>query len=158
KSYNLELGKKQWESFVGMNSLSLLYLLDAVPYRINSLGAYDAHLAIDVGYDRRFFALSLLIARESNNYPPFFSLPNVYDKTDTQFEAINSTVLSDTVVGLLSNTFKRRFDPLKSLLIIRDGQITSKEYEALCYAIEQLKEKGFLEADACVDFVDLHKE
>ncbi len=157
-SYNLDLGKKQWDSFINMNVFSLLFLLDAVPFKVNKLGVYDAQLAVDVGHDRRFFSLSLLIAREENSYPSFFVRPNVYEKPDVQHEAINPVILSDSVYDMFRNTFRRRFDPLRSILILRDGQISGKEQNALDEAIQKLKENGFITADARVDFVEIHKD
>ncbi|MBE7432924.1 MAG: hypothetical protein HS100_03345 [Anaerolineales bacterium] len=158
RTFNLEKGKKQWDSFVEMNALALLYLLDVVPFKANSLGKHDAHLAIDVGHDRRFSAMSLLIMRDSNEQPSFLSRSEVYDKPDTQHEMINPILLEDHIIKLFGNIYQKNYSPLKSLLILRDGQMFEKEYSGLAKAIEKLKSKGFITQDATVDLIDVHKD
>ncbi|CAG0993761.1 hypothetical protein ANAEL_02456 [Anaerolineales bacterium] len=158
RTYNLERGKKQWDSFIEMNALALLYLLDVVPFKANNLGKYDAHLAIDVGHDRRFSAMSLTIMRDTNDQPSFLSRSEVNDKPDTQHEMINPVLLEDQTVKLFENITRRNYSPLKSLLILRDGQMFEKEFNGLMKAIERLKIQGAITQDAKVDLVDVHKD
>lgn len=158
RTYNLERGKKQWDSFIEMNALALLYLLDVVPFRAHNLGKYDAHLAIDVGHDRRFSAMSLAIMRDTNDQPSFLSRSEVYDKPDTQHEMINPVLLEDQIVKLFENITRRNYSPLKSLLILRDGQTFEKEFNGLMRAVERLKRQGTITQDAKVDLVDVHKD
>lgn len=158
QALSMDRGKKQWDSFIEMNSLALLYLLDTVPFKANNLGKYDAHLAIDVGHDRRFSAMSLTIMRDENEQPSFLSRSEVYDKPDTQHETINPVLLADQIVGLFENVVRRNHSPLKSVLVLRDGQMFEKELRGFLTAIEKLKAKGSLSQDAKIELVDVHKD
>src|SRR5206468_9624094 len=62
---DLRRGGQKWDQYVRMVSLDLLQQMDGVPYRVGSLGAFESQLAIDVGYDRRHIAISLLVARDT---------------------------------------------------------------------------------------------
>lgn len=157
-SYNLDRGKKLWDSFISMNSLALLSILEAVPFKSDTLGDYDAQLAIDVGHDRRFSALSLTIVRDENENPPFISRSDVCDKPDTQHEMINPVLLSDQVVALFDAVFRKSYKPVRSMLIMRDGYMSQQELTGITGAVTILKHKGYLSPDSKVDIVDLRKD
>jgi hypothetical protein len=153
----LERGCQRWDSFVGMNALDILQLLDSVPYRVNQVGPYEAQIVIDVGYDKRFFALSLLIARTSNKKPSFYIYSRVQHKPDWKHEAINSVLLKDEIIGLLREAMGRRYDSLESLLIIRDGNLQRSEIDCIDDAIQSLCTVGIVAASAKVDIIGIHK-
>jgi hypothetical protein len=157
-SHSLDRGKKQWESFITMNSLALLSILEAVPFKTNTLGNYDAQLAIDVGHDRRFSALSLTIVRNEEENPPFLSRSDVSNKPDTQHEMINPVLLSDQVVALFDAVFRKSYKPVRSMLIMRDGYMSEKELTGIMGAITILKNKDYMSPDSRVDIVDLRKD
>lgn len=151
-------GKSRWDKFIELNALDLLQILDAVPFCFERAGAYEAQLAIDVGHDRRHFALSLLIAREQSKAPSFRILSHAYDKPDRQTEAINPIMLAEKIKNLFEAATPRRFDPFESLLILRDGALTGREGQGTDDAVSELKARGYLKPDALVDRVDIHKD
>lgn len=153
----LEKGCQRWDSFIGMNVLDILQLLDSVPYRISQAGPYEAQVVIDVGHDRRFFALSVLIARTSNKKPNFHIYSRVQHKPDWKHEAINPVLLKDEIIGLLKEAMGRRYDPLESLLILRDGRLQHSEIGCIDDAIQSLCTMGIVAANAQVDIAGIHK-
>jgi hypothetical protein len=102
--------------------------------------------------------MSLTIMRDTNEQPSFLSRSEVYDKPDTQHEMINPVLLEDQIVKLFENISRRSHSSLKSILILRDGQMFEKELNGLMKAIEKLKTMGSLSQDAKVDLVDVHKD
>ncbi len=158
RQMSLEKGQHAWRQFVTLCTIDLLLQLDGVPYRIDQAGPYDAQLTIDVGHDRRFFALSLLIARESSAQPSFRLATHVQGKPDHQRETINPVHLQDALVKLVQETLGIQADPLKALLVLRDGRTVGQEYEAIIAATEQLRQLGLLAEAANVDIVDIQKE
>lgn len=156
-SKTLEVGQNRWSGFINMVTLDVVQLMDVSPYRIDSAGPYEANLIIDVGHDRRYFAVSLLIARIPEKSPSFRLISHTQHKVDHKEEAINPTILADEILALFSR-LPRRFDPLASLLIIRDGRLVKQEPEGLLNAISRLKTKGFLAQDAHIDWVDVRKD
>ncbi len=155
---SLELGMSRWRSFVTLNALKVLQLLDAIPYRAEPEGPYEAQLAIDVGHDRRHFALSLLIARAPGRLPDFRLISRVEAKTDHQHEMINPIILRDQIVDLMEVAMRRPCDPLDSLLILRDGQLGPKEVDGVERAIADLVQAGKVAPGARVDLVEIHKD
>ena len=85
----LSKAERDWNSFTEMSALDVLQQMDCVPWGFKDELPYNAHLAIDVGRDKRHFALSLLT---------FHPTPRIYTvvkpKTDAKRETINGTVLS----------------------------------------------------------------
>ena len=123
----LSKAKRNWNSFIEMIALDVLQQLDCIPWGFKDELPYDAHLAIDVGRDKRHFALSLLT---------FHPVPHIYTvvkpKTDAKRETINGTVLGERIVELCSKVTQRRdFRPLRSLLVLRDGRESGNEFEAI---------------------------
>lgn len=148
----------RWKSFVMLNALDLLQLADAVPFSYEASNAYEAHLVIDVGYDRRHFAVSLLIARDSRKNPDFRIATHVQAKHDHQHENVNAIVLRDAIVKLADETLRRPCDALSSMLMIRDGVSGRHEAAAVEEAVEQLVSLGKVQQGARVDFVELYKD
>ena len=157
----LEAGEKRWRGFVNLNALDVIQLLEVTPYRIDQAGPYEAQLIIDVGHDRRYFAVSLLVSREESKSPSFQLISHVQYKVEHEQEAINPRILADEILAVfdrLFSRFRRGFDPLKSLLIMRDGRIVRQESGGLDDTVTRLKEKDYLSADSRVDWVDVHKD
>jgi hypothetical protein len=154
---SIEAGQAKWTSFLTMNALDVIQLLDVVPWRIDSAGPHEAQLVIDVGHDRRHVSLSLLIARAKDLSPSFGIYTATQRKPDPKRESINPTLLSDHVVGLFDQIRRRRFDPLRSLLVMRDGLLGGEERKGVEDAMVRLQGHEFLATDARIDTVDLHK-
>ena len=145
--------EKDWNSFTEMIALDVLQQMDCVFWGFKDTSGYDAHLAIDVGRDRRHFALSLLIL-----HPTLGIRTDVEQKFDSRLETINKTVLRDEIVKLFENTAAwRDFQPLRSVLILRDGRECGSELEGINEAIEALIANRLLVEGVEVDVVDFHK-
>jgi hypothetical protein len=147
----------RWYSFVEMNALDVLQQLDCVPWSIAERLSYEAQLVIDVGAERRRVALSLLICRDEQYKPKFWVDTMVWQKSDSKQETINEVVLRDKIVKLFKRFGRRHFDPLTSILVLRDGRKCGREIEGIRVAQEKLVRLGFLDESAQVDIVDLHK-
>ncbi len=150
-------GRQHWARLIETNGLEVLQLFDAVPYRIEQAGPYEAQLAIDVGYDRRFFALSFLVARGSEKSPSFRIESAVHHKADTQHEVVNPVILADQIVKVVESAMRQRYDPLESFVVFRDGRLYDGEAPAILNAVAELKSRGYLAENARVDIVGLHK-
>lgn len=153
-----KLGGKRWSDFLWKNAVEVVQLLDAIPYRISGAGVFDSQLVIDVGHDRRHFAISLLVARGSNAHPPFSLRTHVHTKADHQFESLNPQVLRDQITLLVERALPNRSDPLRSILVLRDGRFCGQESEGVLAAMSDLQQKGKLATDARVELVDLRKD
>lgn len=154
----LPQGVRQWRSFVEMNALDVLQQLDCIPWSVASPLPYEAQLAIDVGVDRRYFALSLLICRDRRLNPAFYLCTIAEPKADTNRETINEELLRDKIVEIFKRAERKQFDPVQSLLVLRDGRECGREIEGIGIAQEQLTSLGLLAGDARVDVVDYHKQ
>lgn len=151
---------KGWESFAEMSALDVLQQLDCVPWIITGGLNHEGHLAIDVGEDGRHFSLSLLICRTNSFEPSFWMRTSVLIKADPkQRETINKTMLSDGIVELFKHSRRRRrYDPLTSLLALRDGRLCGEELEGINMAREALVDEGILDREVRIDVVDFHKK
>lgn len=158
RSKSLTLGAARWRSFVTLDALDVLQLLDAIPFRSEQAGPYEAHLVIDVGHDRRHFALSLLVARPTGKSPDFRLVTHVEPKADHQHETINAVVLRDQIVDLVQSTLRRPSDPLASLLVLRDGLLGQQEVQGIDQALATLADLGKVVPDARVDLAEFHKD
>lgn len=147
----------QWRSFTEMSALDVLQLLDCVPWVVAEQLNYDAQLTIDVGAQRRFFALALLINRGDELKPAFALRTRVEHKPDTKREEIERDILCDKILELFQLLPNQEFAPLCSLLVLRDGHECGDELEAIEDARKQLVQCGFLARDAVVHVVDFHK-
>ncbi len=145
-----------WHSFIELNVLDILQQMDCVPYTLAENPAYTARLAIDVGENFRFFALSLLIFQAGKSQP-FRLDTEVENKTDSKKEVINEVVLEDKIVELGERAVKAGFVNIESLLFVRDGRQCGKENEATEAARKRLLEIGFLSKVSKTDTVDFHK-
>jgi len=148
----------RWEQFIRMNTLDLLQQMDIVLWRVDQAGVYEAQLAIDVGHDRRHFALSLMIARRANATPSFKIVTKVQVKPDHKQEAINARFLSDQIVAVFDAALSHKCDPISSLLILRDGRSCGREPEGIEAGLAQVRDRGFMTRDALVDVVEVHKQ
>lgn len=149
----------RWDQFVVMNALGVLQLLDCVPWRVNQLGPYDAQVAIDVGHDRRYFAVSILISRQDDRVPPLWIDSVAMAKPDHQHEAINPVMLADTLLELFRRTKPLKFEALDSLLILRDGHSDTNELNALVTSVQPtLVAEGYLRREARFDVFDFRKK
>ena len=119
---------------------------------------YEAQLAIDVGWDRRYFALLSLFAGQNRCAHPSVLNTLVETKPDTKHETINKVVLKDAILKLFQQLKRRHFDPLRSILVIRDGRKCGLELESIAQAKDELIQSGFLEKNGCVDTADFHKQ
>lgn len=145
-----------WDAFIEMNALDVLQQMDCVPWSIATTPNYEAQLAIDVGADRRYFALSLLICRPQSNEP--FRLDTIVPvKSDHKRETINEVILCDEIVKLCQRAVRNGFVPLKSMLILRDGHECGREMDAVDDARIKLASIGFLAGAARVHTVDFKK-
>ena len=152
-SVELSKAERNWNSFTEMSALDVLQQMDCIPWGFKDKLPYDAHLAIDVGRDKRYFAISLLI---------FHPFPHIYTvvkaKTDAKKETINSTILRENIIELFNKAPQRNdFQPICSVLVLRDGRKVGKELEAIRTFKKELTNNGILVEDAVVDIVDFHK-
>jgi hypothetical protein len=155
----------RWDSFVTMNALGIVQLFNAVPFGLSCVGQYQAQLAIDVGHDRRNFALSLLIARTSGE-PTFKLFTEVLPKPDHQHDTINPIILKDAIVSLFKKVLDWNADALQSLLVLRDGEFRHlkegktilREEDGVLEGIVELKDLGLLSKDATVHLADFRKQ
>lgn len=157
-AHSRQRGRARWDQFIAMSALDVLQQVDGVPWRVEELGAYEAQLAIDVGHDRRHFALSVLVARSPQAVPSFAIISEVLVKPDPRHEMINPVLLADQIVRLFRRLYRSGFSPIGSLLVLRDGQICGEEPEGMDRAVAMLHEQGILVGDARVDVVDFHKD
>jgi hypothetical protein len=140
-----------------MNALDILQQLDCVPYALASGLNYEAQLAIDVGQDRRYYSLSLLVCRRDGSHPTLYLDTIVNKKPDPQHETMNKKILRDEIVGLLEQLGSLGYDPLQSVLVLRDGRQYGRELEGIAEAEQALIEAGVLKEGARVDVIDFHK-
>ena len=141
-----------------MNALDVRQQMDGVPWRIAQAGPYEAILVIDVGHDRRHFALSVLIARPTDKRPSFSICSEVQVKPDHDRERINPVMLCDQIIAIIRKALRRSFRPLRSMLILRDGRLCGDEPKGVQNGLEGLVNQGMLARDARVDVVDFHKD
>lgn len=145
--------KDSWRSFIEMNTLDVLQQMDCIPWGLKDKPVYDAHLAIDVGREKRYFALSFITF-----HPSIHIYTIAKPKTDTKRETINGDVLYEEIMELCNRVLQRGyFQSLHSLLVLRDGRECEGELDAIYSAIEKLTKQKFFIEKARVDVVDFHK-
>jgi len=149
--------KHKWDSMILLSVMDTLDQMGAIPWRLDAW-PYEACLAIDVGEDRRYFAISILISRHESKQPSFWRATKAWPKADHQREAINPEILRDKIVEMSKEYSASSFSPLKSILALRDGQLRGNEPEAITEALNAWRKQGFLAEDATVDMVDVHKK
>jgi hypothetical protein len=158
RAVTAERGQAVWDQFMTINALDVFQQMDGIPWRTEQGGPYEALLVIDVGHDRRHFALSLLIARSPDKNPSFGIYSVVEVKPDHKQEMINPVMLADYIVRLFEKASRRKFDPISSILILRDGRLCGREPEGIDQGMAKLIAQGMLEEKARVDAVSFHKE
>lgn len=152
--------KKSWDSFVEMCALDVLQQLRCVPWTTVGKTPYDARLAIDVGKDKRHFALSLVISGNSKGEPAISIDTHVENKTDWKKETINRRILCDAIVQLFQSVKRKRGDLawLKRVLVPRDGRKCGSELEAVDEARQKLIDADVLSGEVAFDLFDVHKD
>lgn len=151
-----EFRPKRWKSLTRLSALDVLQLIGCIPWSHADALNYEAQLGIDVGEDRRHFALSLLLSRSGGRVPDF-RLDTIVDvKVDSKNDAINPRVLRDKILQLFDR-MPSRFDPVKSLLVLRDGREVGHERNGIEEAVRELRSKGLLSEHAILHVVDFHK-
>lgn len=153
----LETGRGKWLSFVTMNALDVIQQMDIIPWRIARAGPYDAQLVIDVGRDRRYVSLSLLIARDESKSPSFGVYTVTEPKADPKQESFNPVLLADQMVKLASRAKRRRFDPMESLLVMRDGRLVGGDVEGINRGVDRFRQEGIIATSARIDIIEFHK-
>lgn len=148
---------RAWKSFVGKSALDVLQNMDCVPYVPAEGLNYDAQLAIDVGHDRRYFSLSLLVCKQGSSRPLFRLETVAKRKSDPKRETINEVILRAEIVALFERLRNSGCAPVRSLLVLRDGRQSGREHQGIAAARRSLMETGLLEDGARVDVVDFHK-
>ncbi len=148
---------RRWMDTITLSVIDTLDQMEAIPWRLSEW-PYEACLAIDVGEGRRHFAMSLLICRGDGKKPSFARVSESWPKGDHQRETINPVILRDKIVQLFDAFEDPGFDPIRSLLILRDGRLCGEEESALKEAIDRLQQKDRLSQDATSDFVEVHKK
>ena len=148
-----KVNNRGWNSFIEMSILDVLQQMDCIPWGLKNEPPYDAHLAIDVGRNKRDFALSLL------TFHPYLRIRTVVkQKIDSRHETINEVILYEEIVKLFKNEAERSdFQAPASLLVLRDGRECGQELEGINKAKEKLIEKRLLVESAQGDVVDFHK-
>jgi hypothetical protein len=132
--------------------------MDGIPFRLDRAARFEAQLVIDVSYDRRYYSLSLLVARGGDKRPDFKIVSDAWQKADPKHEAINGRILGDEIIKFMSRCIVPGTDtPLGSLLIIRDGRLVGDEADAITRAIAELKKRCSLTPDASIEVAELHK-
>jgi hypothetical protein len=144
-------------SFIDVNALDVLQQLDCVPWSLATPLAYGAQLAVDVGVDRRYFALTLLVCRPQRYMPPFWMHTVTCPKADHRSDNIERGILRDQIVSLFEQLPSRRFDPIEALLVLRDGREGGEEIAAIRDAASQLEQRGVLSRGASVHVIDFAK-
>jgi len=155
-SEKIPQGLRDWNSFIELSAQDVMQMMEIIPFVVAQELPYEGQLAIDVGEQKRYFAVSLLICR-SQGQPDFYLRTVVPTKADHKSEAINKVHLTDEIVGLFKKIGFRKFDPLKSLLILRDGGICGEELEGIKNAITELTSSQFLEQNATIHGADFRK-
>ncbi len=149
----LSRAEKGWNSFTEMIALDVLQQMDCVFWGFKDASGYDAHLAIDVGRDRRHFALSLLIL-----HPSLRIRTVVEQKFDSKHETINKTILREEIVKLFEKAAEwSDFQSLRSVLVLRDGRECGRELDGINEAVETLVADRLIVEEAQIDVVDFHK-
>jgi len=153
----LPKGIRDWQGFIDLVALDVLQQLGCVPWTLAHDLNYEAQLIIDVGSDRRFFALSLLICRSHDSQLLFWIDTIVLPKPDHKNETINEEILRDEIVKLFKRLPSYVSIKIRSLLVLRDGRKCGNELVGIRAAQPELVKLGYLQKDAKLDIVDFHK-
>jgi hypothetical protein len=146
---------RDWQSFVRVCALDVIQKLGCLPWRVEPVSDFEAELSIDVGEDRRHYALSLIVNRPTDKQPDLLVSTLAGWKADVKHEAINPEVLREEAVRLFEPLSGG--EPLSSLVVFRDGGECGQEPAALDDLVATLKQKRILAADAETVVVSVHK-
>lgn len=149
--------KRNWQSVIDLSVLDTLDQMGATPWRLAQF-PYEACLTIDVGQDRRYFAISLLICRDEAKSPSFLRATRTWPKPDHRREEINAELLRDKIVEVFEEYSASMFAPVATMLGLRDGHQCGNEFRGISQAIDFLQKRGRLMQGAKVDLVDVHKQ
>ncbi len=147
-------GRRKWDSFAQLTSLDILQQIDGVPW-VCDASQHDAVLVIDVSRDRRYYGLALAVSRPSSAGVEFSFNTVVNPKLNVRRDAIDAAVLRKEVVDMIRR--RRGNEPLRSLLVVKDGRFYSEELDGVQQAETDLAGNN-LEAGAVVDIAELHKD
>jgi hypothetical protein len=146
---------QSWNTFVRVCALDVFQKVGALPWRVEPISRFEGELSIDVGEDRRQFAVSLLINRK-NELGDDFSLETITEwKADVKHEAINPEALKTAVLKIFRSARIR--SGLGSLAIFRDGALCGEEPQALDEALEHARFENRLATDCVVARFEVHK-
>lgn len=149
-----ELRKRNWHSFIELNTYDILQQLGCVLWACPPLH-FDIHLAIDVSEKFTHFCFSFYMFNDRMEKPIIKT--DTFTKTNHQ-EKINRTILENK----LNNLFDRWNNDLisfrpKKMLITRDGKVCDGECEAFEKVINNQISKGNLSNDFNYDVIEYHK-
>ncbi|MBX3394342.1 MAG: hypothetical protein KF841_03140 [Phycisphaerae bacterium] len=148
---------RQWDDILLHSVYDLLNQMECTPWRIADW-PYESCLAIDVSEARRYFALSLLICRDQGLRPGIFRTTVAWPKGDHQHETINPRQLADKIEALMNDYRGSSFDPLRSMLVLRDGHECGFELQGIREGLLRWKKRDYLAQAAVVDVLDVHKK
>lgn len=157
RSDKSEKGSRDWQSFIDNNALDILQLMDCIPWGFANPQNYQAQLAIDVGWDRRNYALSLLTNSVDRNNTSCKLSTIVDHKVSRKKETINEVILGDKIVDLFERGKRKKNYPIERVLVLRDGRECGKELDAVATAQEQLIKSEVFAKEVQVDVIDVHK-
>lgn len=146
--------ENEWRSMIELSAIKFLDQFAATPWGVDTLG-YDAILSVDVGQNRRHWAVSLLATIPNSPHPLRVTIP--YHKGDVHKEEINSEILFDKLMKLFGQHLQGKLPPLRSLLVLRDGKFCGGEEQAFRRAINLSIERGWIIQGSSVDLVEVHK-
>ncbi|GMU82445.1 MAG: hypothetical protein AMXMBFR47_23160 [Planctomycetota bacterium] len=149
--------ERQWNDMILHSVYDLLNQMECTPWRIADW-PYESCLAIDVSEARRYFALSLLICRDSGLRPSIFRTTVAWPKGDHQRETINPRLLADKIEALMRDYRGSSFDPLRSMLVLRDGHECGFEMDGIREGLQRWKKRDYLSQTAVIDVLDVHKK
>jgi hypothetical protein len=156
KKADRDHAERQWKNAIDLSALDVLDQMGTTLWRIDSFG-YDACLAIDVGRERRHFAISLLVCRDLTAATPLVRITRWWHKADHQHESINPAILAKSVEDLAADLQGRAVKPLNSILVLRDGHQCGNELEGITRGFDVWKRRGILQQSALADVVDVQK-
>ena len=148
--------ERDWRDMITHSVLKTFDRLDAVPWRIAEW-PYEACLTIDVSERFRYFAVSLLVCRDHAKRPSFWRYTRSWPKANAQ-ETINPEALRDKIANLWTEYRGPSFEPLTSLMVMRDGGERGQEGEAIVAGLEAWKKSDRLAQSAYVHRFDIHKK
>jgi hypothetical protein len=150
--------QQRWDDMMFHSAVDVLDQMGGTPWRLSS-APYEACLAIDVSDNRRHYGFTLVVCRDTERYPSFQRITRIWHKGDHQFETINSDLLADSLGKLMSElrSVLGGFDPLASLMVLRDGHECGDEMDGIREGLGRWREMGCLADHATVDVASLLK-